>query len=187
MQGSGGASRTTRRRPGIPHSPAGALQPLRGRARRSAARVGHGPCAAGEVLRHVVKHRIEACPFVQILDAPVPQGGNQLVKTFRHLDLHIPEQVIEVPKISSSRRRCRRRRVPVVQMAEQLVEVPEFVSFAFLFQQQIVDAPGRPQGLLPGQDYSLVWEQIVWSGSSGRSSRCTPRTEFSSVLWSRTR
>ena len=28
------------------------------------------------------------------------------------------------------------------------VEVPEFVSFAFLFQQQIVDAPGRPQGLL---------------------------------------
>ena len=31
-----------------PHTPAGALQPLRGRARRSAARVGHGPCAAGE-------------------------------------------------------------------------------------------------------------------------------------------
>ena len=28
--------------------PAGALQPLRGRAQRSAARVGHGPCAAGE-------------------------------------------------------------------------------------------------------------------------------------------
>ena len=28
-------------------APAGALQPLRGRARRSAARVGHGPCAAG--------------------------------------------------------------------------------------------------------------------------------------------
>ena len=83
------------------------------------------------------------------------------MEAFRHLDLHIPEQVIEVPKISSSRRRCRRRRVPVVQQtAEQLVEVPEFVSFAFLFQQQIVDAPGRPQGLLPGQDYSLVWEQI---------------------------
>ena len=59
-----------------------------------------------------------------------------------------------------SRRRCRRRRVPVVQTAEQLVEVPEFVSFAFLFQQQIADAPGRPRGLLPGQDNSLVWEQI---------------------------
>ena len=33
--------------PGPPHTPAGALQPLRRRARREAARVGHGPCAAG--------------------------------------------------------------------------------------------------------------------------------------------
>ena len=104
-------------------------------------------------LRHVVEHR---CPFVQILDAPVPQGGNQLVEAFRHLDLRIPEQVVEVPKISSSRRRCRRRRVPVVQTAEQLVEVPEFVSFAFLFQQQMADASGGPQGFLTGQDY--LWE-----------------------------
>ena len=30
------------------------------------------------VERHIVQHRIEACPFVQILDTPVPQGGNQL-------------------------------------------------------------------------------------------------------------
>ena len=49
----------------------------------------------------------------------------------------------------------------MVQTAEQLVEVPEFVSFAFLFQQQVADAPGRPQGLLSGQDHSFVWEQIV--------------------------
>ena len=112
------------------------------------------PVPQVRVERHVVEHRIEACPFVQILDAPVPQGGNQLVEAFRHLDLHVPEVVIEVPKISFSRRRCRRRRVPLLQTAEQLVEVPEF-----LFQQQIVDAPGRPQGLLPGQDCSLVWEQ----------------------------
>ena len=51
------------------------------------------------------------------------------------------------------------------------MEVPKFVSFAFLFQQQIVDAPGRPQGLLPGQDFSLVWEQIedtpVFHGHGG--------------------
>ena len=33
--------------PGPPHPTAGALQPLRRRARRWAARVGHGPCAAG--------------------------------------------------------------------------------------------------------------------------------------------
>ena len=33
--------------PGPFHTPAGALQPLRIRAWRVAARVGHGPCAAG--------------------------------------------------------------------------------------------------------------------------------------------
>ena len=120
------------------------------------------PAPQERVERHVVEHRIEACPFVQILDAPVPHGGNQLVEAFRHLDLHAPEQAVEVPKISSSPRRNRRRRVPLVQTAEQLVEVPEFVSFAFLFQQQIVDAPGRPQGFLPGQDYLLVWSR-TWT------------------------
>ena len=114
------------------------------------------------VERHVVEHRVEACPFVQILDAPVPHGGNLLVvEALRHLDLHIPEQVIDVLKISSSRRRCRRRRVPVVQTAEQLVEVPEFVQLAALFEQQMAEASGAPQGFHPGQDYSLVWEQIV--------------------------
>ena len=77
-----------------------------------------------------MEHRIEACSFVQILDAPVPQGGNQLVEAFRDLDLHIPELVIEVPKISSSPRRSRRRRVPLVQTAEQLVQVPTIVSYS---------------------------------------------------------
>ena len=48
-----------------------------------------------------------------------------------------PVQAIELPKISSSRRRCRRRRVPMVQTAEQLVEVPEFVLLAALMQQDI--------------------------------------------------
>ena len=36
------------------------------------------PAPQERVERHVVEYRIEACPFVQILDAPVPQGGNQL-------------------------------------------------------------------------------------------------------------
>ena len=101
-------------------------------------------------MRHVVKHRVDTCPFVQILDAPVPQGGNQLVEAFPHLDLHVPEQDVEVPKISSSPCRSRRRRVPLVQTAEQLVEVPEFVQLAPLFQQQMVDASASPQVFLPG-------------------------------------
>ena len=76
------------------------------------------PAPQERVERHIVEHRIEACSFVQILDAPVPQGGNQLVEAFRHLDLHVPELVVEVPKISSSPRRSRRRRIPLVQTAE---------------------------------------------------------------------
>ena len=121
-----------------------------------------------------VEHIADVVPMVQILDAPVPrageQGVDQLVEAFRHLDLLIPEQVIEVPKISSSRRRCRRRRLPVQQMAEQLVEVPEFVSFAHAIHRQIADIPipqvgclssGGVQGFLPGQDYFLFLEQTV--------------------------
>ena len=38
----------------------------------------------------------------------------------------------------------------MVQTAEQLVKVPEFVQLAALFQQQMVDAPGSPQSFLPG-------------------------------------
>ena len=123
-----------------------------------------------------VEHIADVVPMVQILDAPVPRVGehgvDQLVEAFRHLDLLIPEQVIEVPMVSSSRRRCRRRRLPVQQMAEQLVEVPEFVSSVHAIHRQIADIPiplvgclssGGVQGFLPGQDYFIqeVLEQTV--------------------------
>ena len=53
------------------------------------------------MLRHTLEHMAEICPFVQILDAPVPQTGNQLLEVFRLLDTQTPvEQVIAVPKIS---------------------------------------------------------------------------------------
>ena len=101
------------------------------------------PAPQVRVERHIVEHGIEACPFVQILGAPKPQGGNQLVKAFRDLDLHIPELVMEVPKISSSPRRSRRRRVPLVQTAEQLVEMPTIVSCSSLhgLVERNVDIP----------------------------------------------
>ena len=117
-----------------------------------------------------VEHIADVVPMVQVLDAPVPRGGeqgvDQLVEAFRRLDMLIPEQVIEVPKISSSRR-CRRRRLPVQQMSEQLVEVPEFVSFAHAIHRQIADIPipqdgrlssGGVLGFLPRQDYILIPE-----------------------------
>ena len=85
-----------------------------------------------KVQQRTVEQLADVVPMVQILDIPGPQAGDQLVEVFRDLDLPIPEQVVEV------------------QTAEQLVEVPEFVPFAFLLQQQIVGAPGSPQGILPG-------------------------------------
>ena len=85
--------------------------------------VSRGGHRIGVQLR-TVEQLADVVPMVQVLDIPEPQGVDKLVEACRHLDLHIPEHVIEVPKISSSRRRCRRRRVPVVQTAEQLVEVP---------------------------------------------------------------
>ena len=80
------------------------------------------------------------------------------------LDTHVPEQATEVPKISSSRRHSRRRRVRFAEpTAEQLVEVPTIISCSSLhgLVEQNVDIPvphGRGRvggrgllGLHPGQ------------------------------------
>ena len=110
------------------------------------------------------EHMADICPFVQILDAPLPQTGNQLLEVFRLLDTQMPvEQVIEVPKISldSIPQRFVDRRRP--QKAEQLVEVPTVLSHSWIQQQiaeQFVDNPvprgsgirGGLQGFPPGQD-----------------------------------
>ena len=63
-------------------------------------------------------------PRVPTLDVPVSLMVGQLVEVFRHIDTSIPEQVIDVPKISSSCHSRRRRVRFAEQMAEQLVEVP---------------------------------------------------------------
>ena len=99
--------------------------------------------------------------IVPSLDVPVPQRENQLVEACRHLDLPIPEQAIEVPKISSSRQSHRRRVRFAEQTAEQLVEVPTIISYSSLrgIVEQNVDIPvprgrGRSRGglgLHPGQ------------------------------------
>ena len=92
-----------------------------------------------------VEHIADVVPMVQILDIPVPQMVDQLVEVCRHLDFHIPEQVIEVPKISASS--CRSRRVLVApQKAEQLVKVPTIVSYSSLqgIVEQNADIPVPP-------------------------------------------
>ena len=68
--------------------------------------------------RRTVVQIVDRPLVVPSLDVPVPQMENQLVEVCRHLDLPIPKQAIEVPKISlhpvffASARflRCSRRR-----------------------------------------------------------------------------
>ena len=56
------------------------------------------------VQRHVVEHLADLAPMVQIIDAPVPQTGEELVHFFNFLVAHSPvEQVVDVPKISQDR------------------------------------------------------------------------------------
>ena len=64
----------------------------------------------GRVQRRTVEQIVDTTLIVPSLDVPVPQRENHLVEGCRHLDLPIPEQAIEVPKISSTPRPPRRRR-----------------------------------------------------------------------------
>ena len=99
------------------------------------------------VLQLTVEPADAICPFVQILDALVPQMGEQLVHFFKFLDTQLPvEQVIDVPKISEDiiQPRLVDRDLRHAQIAEQLVEVPTILSFASLQQQtaeRIIDIP----------------------------------------------
>ena len=122
-------------------------------------RAGMRPAPLSEVLpqvgvqRHTVEQRIVHTPFVQILDALVPQMVEQLVDFFKDFDVEVPAQVIKVPKIPQDI--IPQRSVDLVpQMVEQLVEVPTIVSYSSLQRsvEHRVDIPvpgrgGRSSGL----------------------------------------
>ena len=87
----------------------------------------------GKVMRHVTEDPGSVCPFVQILDLPVPQMVGDVTDTLRLLDFPIAEQLIEGPKISFSP--CPSRSpIPeptvlsptriALQIAEQIVDTP---------------------------------------------------------------
>ena len=108
----------------------------------------------GRVQRHTVEHIVDVLSF-EVLDVPVPQGGDQPVEAFRHLDLPIPEQVIEVPKISSSSRRSGNRRSRMFldpQTAEHLVEVPTILSLCS--SSVVVGGWWRSSRFSPGTEYN---------------------------------
>ena len=179
---SGGSSCTTRPSSGSASPPGGRPAPLSE--------------VAGwqdRVKRHVIEDLGTVCPYVQILDLPVPHVVENVTDTLRFLDLPIAEQVIEVPKISCSP--CPSRSpFPEPQSAEQLVEVPTVLSptcIALQIAEQIVDTPvpggrgqGRVQGFLPRQSSTAtpsaeerISERIVEQFSPSSAKRTSERIE----------
>ena len=84
------------------------------------------PLPQERIQRHIVEHitdLVRVAPMVQILDAPLPQTGDQLILSFFGALMPDTEQVIDVPKILLDD-------VPMraidrdTQLGEQLVEVP---------------------------------------------------------------
>ena len=170
------------------------------------------PLPQERVQRHTVEQVIETFVPVQVLDAPVPQmGEEQVVEFFQKFDaLVVAEPVIDVPKISldMARRRIGDYIRPT-QAAEQLVEVPTVLSYSSLLlhiAEQIIHIPvpqdcggcggeGGLQGFSPGLGstaYSgadLVDIPVPGRGGRGGSrgglQGACPGTGFNSVLWSR--
>ena len=126
-----------------------------------------------------MEHMVETCPFVQILDAPVPQLGNQVLELLQKIVSSSsvePVQVIEVPKIFPDRvpQRIVERRPP--QTAEQLVEVPTDLGYVlavvakmFFSKQEIrriiAEMQGRGGGARGGLPGSRTGQGSTASGS----------------------
>ena len=118
---------------------------------------------------------VDTALIVPSLDVLVPQMDDQLLEVCRQLDTPIPEQVIEVPSISSPSHHCRRRVRFAEQTAEQLVEVPMIISCFSLLQwtvEQNVDIPvlGREWRNVGLQGFPPRQSSTVQLASQERSS-----------------
>ena len=117
------------------------------------------------VQRHTVEQLADDAPRVPTLDVPVLLMVGQLVEVFRYIDTVVPEQVIDVPKISSSCHSRRRRVCFAEEMAEQLVKVPvpsprDCVISATLTEVVLarrLDTAGRQWWLCAGARGSCWW------------------------------
>ena len=117
------------------------------------------------VQRRTIEQIVDYVPVVPLLDAPVPQLVDKLEDVLKIVDLPVPEQEIDVPKISSLSRPLLRRSLPVPQTAEQLVEVP---LPAWMRLALGTDAAGWV--------WTCVWKQstgIYWSSEGTRHTQWT--------------
>ena len=93
------------------------------------------------VLRHTEEQAGDVVPGLPALNAPVPQMVDKLQDVLKIVDLFVPAQEIEVPRISSPSCPPPRRVLPVLQTAEQLVDVP--LPAAGVVQAWVCDANGQ--------------------------------------------
>ena len=97
-----------------------------------------------------VEQTADYAPMVRILDAPVAQMVDRPLVLLAAFDVLLPEQVIEVPKISTPTR-CPRTALSVPQTAEQLVEFPNVVSLIDVIRHAVEQTVGGGRiGGLPG-------------------------------------
>ena len=82
------------------------------------------------VLRRTVEQNVEPVRGVPVLDALVPQMVEHIVDVLKIIDRGLPEQVVEVPKVSLQDVVLLRAALREPQLAEQLLEVPTHPGYA---------------------------------------------------------
>ena len=134
---------------------------------RRPASLAEPPGQQERIQRRTVEQPAEIAPIVQILDAPVPQTVDQLVEVLRPLDTVVPEQVMDVPKITLHDAIPQRAVLPVRQMAEQLVDepLPSFDSFELVQVGEEEDEEDEHPQVVPGSRISdahgRAWCRVV--------------------------
>ena len=104
---------------------------------------------------------------VPSLDVPVAQMVEQLVEVFRLVDTGVPEQVIDVPKITSQDVIPQRAVLRVPQMAEQLVT--EATPCFEVFEEEVEEEEQQQPRVVPAS-YFMDAAGRAWCRVDGTSS-----------------
>ena len=126
--------------------------------------------AQERVQRRTMEQVVDYVPVVPLLDAPVPQMVDKLEDVLKIVDLFVPAQEIEVPRISSPSCPPLRRVLPVPQTAEQLVDVPVPSVREVTILAPFVDTAGRTWVTRP--DGRHAWclagtQHVQWTRPEG--------------------
>ena len=136
------------------------------------------------VQRRTMEQIVDPVPEVPLLDAPVPQMVDKLEDVLKIVDLFVPAQEIEVPRISSPSCPPPRRVLRSPQMAEQLVDVPVPSVREVTIMAPFVDTAGRTWYWLSRPDGRSSWWLAGTSYHQGGDHR-QPRAVYK--YWARMR